>query len=51
MTIPWRSLTFWIFVGLFAGLACGAVFGERIVPLGDALGTSSSASSGWRSCR
>jgi len=39
MTIPWRSLTFWIFVGLFAGLACGAVFGERIVPLGDTLGT------------
>ena len=39
MTIPWRSLTFWIFVGLFAGLACGAIFGERIVPLADALGT------------
>jgi Na+/H+-dicarboxylate symporter len=39
MRIPWRSLTFWIFVGLFAGLICGAVFGEGIVPLGDALGT------------
>jgi proton glutamate symport protein len=39
MRIPYRSLTFWIFVGLFAGLACGAAFGERIVPLGDALGT------------
>jgi proton glutamate symport protein len=39
MRIPYRSLTFWIFVGLFAGLACGAVFGEPIVPLGDALGT------------
>jgi Na+/H+-dicarboxylate symporter len=39
MRIHWRSLTFWIFVGLFAGLACGAVFGERIVPLGDTLGT------------
>jgi proton glutamate symport protein len=39
MRIPWRSLTFWIFVGLFAGLACGALFGERIVPLGDTMGT------------
>jgi Na+/H+-dicarboxylate symporter len=39
MRIPWRSLTFWIFVGLFAGLAAGAIFGERIVPLGDTLGT------------
>ena len=35
----WRSLTFWIFVGLFAGLACGAIFGEAIVPLADTLGT------------
>jgi proton glutamate symport protein len=39
MRTPLRSLTFWIFVGLFAGLAAGAVFGERIVPLGDTLGT------------
>jgi proton glutamate symport protein len=39
MKTPWRSLTFWIFVGLFGGLVCGAVFGESIVPLGDALGT------------
>jgi len=39
MSIPYRSLTFWIFVGLFAGLASGAVFGESIVPLADALGT------------
>jgi Na+/H+-dicarboxylate symporter len=39
MRIPYRSLTFWIFVGLFAGLASGAVFGESIVPLADALGT------------
>jgi Na+/H+-dicarboxylate symporter len=39
MRIPYRSLTFWIFVGLFAGLGCGAVFGESIVPLGDTLGT------------
>ena len=35
----WRSLTFWIFVGLFAGLLCGAIFGEAIVPLANALGT------------
>ncbi len=35
----WRSLTFWIFVGLFAGLACGAIFGEAIIPLADTLGT------------
>ena len=39
MKTLWRSLTFWIFVGLFAGLLCGAVFGEAIVPLADALGT------------
>ena len=38
MKTAWRSLTFWIFVGLFAGLACGAIFGESIVPLGDTLG-------------
>jgi Na+/H+-dicarboxylate symporter len=39
MRIPYRSLTFWIFVGLFAGLGAGAFFGESIVPLGDTLGT------------
>jgi Na+/H+-dicarboxylate symporter len=39
MRSPWRSLTFWIFVGLFAGLAAGAVFGEGIVPLADTLAT------------
>ena len=38
MRIPYKSLTFWIFVGLFAGMGCGWLFGERIVPLGDALG-------------
>ncbi len=38
MKIPYRSLTFWIFVGLFSGMACGRVFGERIVPLGGVLG-------------
>ena len=37
--IPYRSLTFWIFVGLFAGLAFGAVFGDSVVPLADVLGT------------
>lgn len=39
MRIPYKSLTFWIFVGLFAGMGCGWLFGERIVPLGDALGS------------
>lgn len=38
MRIPFKSLTFWIFVGLFAGMASGWLFGESIVPLGDALG-------------
>ena len=37
MRIPYRSLTFWIFVGLFAGMACGKVFGEAIVPIGEPL--------------
>ncbi|MFO8174596.1 MAG: dicarboxylate/amino acid:cation symporter [Gemmatimonadota bacterium] len=33
MRIPYRSLTFWIFVGLFGGMAAGQVFGEAIVPI------------------
>ena len=32
MKIPYRSLTFWIFVGLFGGIAAGWIFGEAIVP-------------------
>jgi proton glutamate symport protein len=34
----YKSLTFWIFFGLFVGMACGQIFGEAIVPLGDLLG-------------
>lgn len=37
MRIPYRSLTFWIFVGLFAGMYCGSVFGEAIVPIAEPL--------------
>ncbi|MGD2153270.1 MAG: dicarboxylate/amino acid:cation symporter [Gemmatimonadales bacterium] len=37
MRIPHRSLTFWIFVGLFAGLLAGWVFGEAIVPVAEPL--------------
>jgi len=37
MRIPLRSLTFWIFVGLFAGLVAGRVFGQSIVPLAGLL--------------
>ena len=37
MRIPLRSLTFWIFVGLFAGLGAGAIFGESVVPIADPL--------------
>jgi Na+/H+-dicarboxylate symporter len=37
MRIPYRSLTFWIFVGLFAGMFCGKVFGESIVPIAEPL--------------
>jgi len=37
MRIPYRSLTFWIFVGLFAGMGAGAVFGEAVVPVADPL--------------
>jgi len=39
MRIPYKSLTFWIFVGLFAGMIMGEVVGEAIVhyakPLSD----------------
>ncbi|MEE8593686.1 MAG: dicarboxylate/amino acid:cation symporter, partial [Candidatus Bipolaricaulota bacterium] len=37
MRIPYRSLTFWIFVGLFGGMIAGRVFGESIVPLAEPL--------------
>ncbi|NIR44904.1 MAG: dicarboxylate/amino acid:cation symporter [Gemmatimonadetes bacterium] len=37
MRIPYKSLTFWIFVGLFAGIICGRAFGESIVPLAEPL--------------
>jgi len=37
MQLPVRSLTFWIFVGLFAGLAAGAGFGESVLPVADPL--------------
>jgi len=35
--IPYKSLTFWIFVGLFGGVIAGALFGESIVPTADVL--------------
>ena len=37
MRIPYRSLTFWIFAGLFGGIACGQIFGEAIVPIAQPL--------------
>jgi len=37
MRIPYRSLTFWIFVGLFAGMISGRLFGESILPLAEPL--------------
>jgi Na+/H+-dicarboxylate symporter len=37
MRIPYRSLTFWIFVGLFGGMLAGQVFGEAIVPYAEPL--------------
>lgn len=37
MKFPYRSLTFWIFAGLFAGMLCGKVFGESIVPYAEPL--------------
>ncbi|MCP4726674.1 MAG: dicarboxylate/amino acid:cation symporter [bacterium] len=38
MRIPYKSLTFWIFAGLFLGMACGKIFGESIVPIGTVFG-------------
>ena len=37
MRIPFRSLTFWIFVGLFGGMLAGRVFGMAIVPIAQPL--------------
>jgi proton glutamate symport protein len=37
MRIPYRSLTFWIFVGLIGGVISGQVFGEAIVPVAGPL--------------
>lgn len=37
MRLPLRSLTFWIFVGLFAGLAAGAALGESVLSVADPL--------------
>ena len=37
MRIPYRSLTFWIFVGLFGGILAGQVVGEAIVPYAEPL--------------
>ena len=37
MKIPYRSLTFWIFVGLFGGMFAGQIFGEAIVPIAQPL--------------
>jgi len=37
MRIPYRSLTFWIFVGLFGGMVAGQVFGDAIVPYAQPL--------------
>ncbi|KPK90326.1 sodium:dicarboxylate symporter [bacterium SM23_31] len=38
MKLPLKSLTFWIFAGLFLGIICGEIFGESIVPFANALG-------------
>ncbi|MFC1558706.1 dicarboxylate/amino acid:cation symporter [candidate division KSB1 bacterium] len=35
MKIAFRSITFWIFAGLFLGILCGEIFGESIIPLAD----------------
>jgi len=37
MRLPVKSLTFWIFAGMIAGMLCGNIFGERIVPVANLL--------------
>jgi Na+/H+-dicarboxylate symporter len=37
MKLPLRSLTFWIFVGLFAGMGAGHFIGETVLPVADPL--------------
>jgi len=37
MRLPLRSLTFWIFVGLFGGMLAGALVGEPILAVADPL--------------
>lgn len=37
MRIPYRSLTFWIFVGLFGGMLAGRIFGESVLPYAQPL--------------
>jgi Na+/H+-dicarboxylate symporter len=37
MRIPYKSLTFWIFAGLFGGIIAGRVFGNSIVPIAQPL--------------
>ena len=37
MRLPFRSLTFWIFVGLGAGVVAGALVGDAILPVADPL--------------
>ncbi|MDH3291436.1 MAG: dicarboxylate/amino acid:cation symporter [Gemmatimonadota bacterium] len=37
MRLPLRSLTFWIFVGLFGGMIAGATAGESILAVADPL--------------
>ena len=37
MRLPLKSLTFWIFVGMFAGMLCGRIFGESIIPIAEPL--------------
>jgi Na+/H+-dicarboxylate symporter len=37
MKVPYRSLTFWILIGLVSGAICGRVFGEDILVIADPL--------------